>query len=41
MLTEIALLAGYQLEDSGWIAAEHSLRGTDGEAVNDEKLHRG
>ena len=25
MLMEIALLAGYQYEDSGWIAVEHNM----------------
>jgi hypothetical protein len=33
-------LAGYQLDDPGWIVVEHGLRGTGSQAVGDGKLHR-
>ncbi len=32
LLMELAVLSGYQFDDSDWIAVEHGMRGTDSEA---------
>jgi hypothetical protein len=32
LLMELALLVGYQFDDSDWIAVEHGMQGTDSEA---------